>query len=101
MYVQCDARRDVTRVHKKLRRLGVHNAGELGVNRPTSGWESLTGTALRVVRAIVEGKANKEAASTLFLSPHTVDSHLRRVFGKLRINTRVALTKLFLTPEAA
>lgn len=101
LYLQCDARRDASRVQKKLRRLGVHRAGGHGVDRPTSGWESLTNAELRVVRTIVEGKTNKEAASTLFLSPHTVDSHLRRIFGKLGINTRVELTKHFLTHENA
>lgn len=101
LYVQCDARQDVSRVQKKLRILGVHRGGRHGVDRPTSGWESLTGAELRVVRAIVDGKTNKEAASALFLSPHTVDSHLRRVFGKLGINTRVELTKHFLAHEAA
>jgi DNA-binding CsgD family transcriptional regulator len=100
LYTRCDARRDIGRVQKKLRRLGVRNSGDHGFDRPTSGWESLTNAELRVVRAIVEGKTNKEAASTLFLSPHTVDSHLRRVFGKLGINTRVELTKHFLTHEA-
>ncbi|GIF42964.1 helix-turn-helix transcriptional regulator [Actinoplanes xinjiangensis] len=101
MYVQCDARRDVARAQKKLRKLGVSDAGGMGGNRPVSGWESLTSAELRVVRAIVDGKTNKEAANTLFLSPHTVDSHLRRVFGKLGINTRVELTKYFLTHEVA
>ena len=100
LYAQCDARRDVARVQKKLRRLGVPDAGDAGLDRPTSGWESLTTAELRVVRAIVDGKTNKEAASTLFLSPHTVDSHLRRVFGKLGINTRVELTRHFLTRGA-
>jgi DNA-binding CsgD family transcriptional regulator len=101
LYVDCGARRDVTRVQKKLRRLGVHNVRALGTDRPTSGWESLTKAELRVVRAIVDGRTNKEAASMLFLSPHTVDSHLRHVFAKLSINSRVELTKHFLAHEAS
>jgi DNA-binding CsgD family transcriptional regulator len=43
---------------------------------------------------------NREAASVLFLSPHTVDTHLRRVFSKLDINSRVELTKHFIAHEA-
>ncbi len=101
LYADCGARRDVTRVQKKLRRLGVHNVRALGADRPTSGWESLTSAELRVVRAIVDGRTNKEAASMLFLSPHTVDSHLRRVFAKLSINSRVELTKHFIAHEAS
>ncbi|WP_181788036.1 response regulator transcription factor, partial [Streptomyces phytophilus] len=78
-----------------------HARAALGAQRPKSGWKSLTGAELRVVRAIVDGRTNREAAGVLFLSPHTVDSHLRRVFAKLDINSRVELTKQFLAHEAA
>ncbi|GAA3609061.1 LuxR family transcriptional regulator [Nonomuraea rosea] len=101
LYADCGARRDVSRVQRKLRNLGVHNIGAPAAERPTSGWESLTSAELRVVRAIVDGRTNKEAASMLFLSPHTVDSHLRRVFAKLGINCRVELTKHFIEHEAS
>jgi DNA-binding CsgD family transcriptional regulator len=100
LYLHCGAQRDLARVQKKLRRLGVHTDRGPAAERPKSGWESLTGAELRVVRAIVDGKTNREAASSLFLSPHTVDSHLRRVFSKLDINSRVELTKHFLAHEA-
>ncbi|MHA4813144.1 helix-turn-helix transcriptional regulator [Streptomyces aculeolatus] len=102
LYLDCGAQRDTARVQRKLRRLGVpHARAALGAQRPKSGWESLTGAELRVVRAIVDGRTNREAAGVLFLSPHTVDSHLRRVFAKLDINSRVELTKQFLAHEAA
>ncbi|WP_405792436.1 AAA family ATPase [Streptomyces sp. NBC_01506] len=100
LYLECGAQRDLARVQKKLRQLGAHNVRPLTADRPKSGWESLTGAELRVVRAIVDGRTNREAASMLFLSPHTVDSHLRRVFSKLDINSRVELTKHFLAHEA-
>jgi DNA-binding CsgD family transcriptional regulator len=41
-----------------------------------------------VVRLVAEGLTNREVANQLYLSPHTVDSHLRRVFTKLDINGR-------------
>ncbi|MBQ1025050.1 LuxR family transcriptional regulator [Micromonospora sp. C95] len=100
LYEQCGARRDASRVQAKLRHLGVP-AGTPGADRPTSGWESLTTAELRVVRAIVDGRTNREAATMLFLSPHTVDSHLRRVFAKLGIRTRVELTKHFISHESS
>jgi DNA-binding CsgD family transcriptional regulator/tetratricopeptide (TPR) repeat protein len=99
LYLDCGAERDTARVEKKLRRLGVRNVRGPSADRPTSGWESLTRAELRVVRAIVDGKTNREAAGMLFLSPHTVDSHLRRVFSKLGINSRVELTKRFVVRE--
>ncbi|MGV9699501.1 BREX system ATP-binding domain-containing protein [Streptomyces sp. NPDC003470] len=101
LYLECGAQRDTVRVQKKLRRLGVHHERGQAAERPKTGWESLTSAELRVVRAIVDGMTNREAASSLFLSPHTVDSHLRRVFSKLDINSRVELTKHFLTHEVA
>ncbi|GGX22633.1 helix-turn-helix transcriptional regulator [Streptomyces malachitofuscus] len=101
LYLDCGATRDTARAQKKLRRLGVHHVRRLGAGRPKSGWESLTSAELRVVRAIVDGRTNREAASVLFLSPHTVDSHLRRVFSKLDINSRVELTRHFFAHEAA
>ncbi|QNP74719.1 AAA family ATPase [Streptomyces roseirectus] len=100
LYLECGATRDTARVQRKLRRLGVHPVRRLAADRPRSGWESLTGAELRVVRAIVDGRTNREAASVLFLSPHTVDSHLRRVFSKLDINSRVELTRHFFANEA-
>ncbi|MFI9583653.1 AAA family ATPase [Streptomyces sp. NPDC052236] len=101
LYVDCGARGDITRVQKRLRPAGESQVRAPGAERLTSGWASLTGAELRVVRAIADGRSNKAAASMLFLSPHTVDSHLRRVFSKLDINSRVKLTKLFLTHESS
>jgi DNA-binding CsgD family transcriptional regulator/tetratricopeptide (TPR) repeat protein len=99
LYLECGAQCDMDRVQKKLHRLEANNVRRLA-ERPKSGWESLTSAELRVVRAIVDGRTNREAASVLFLSPHTVDSHLRRVFSKLDINSRVELTKHFIAHEA-
>jgi DNA-binding CsgD family transcriptional regulator len=96
LYLECGAHGDVDRVQKKLLRADAHNVRRLSPERPKLGWESLTTAELRVVREIVDGRTNREAASVLFLSPHTVDSHLRRVFSKLNINSRVELAKHFI-----
>ncbi|SCL41812.1 regulatory protein, luxR family [Micromonospora pallida] len=100
LYLECGAQCDTDRVQQQLRHLDAPNVRRLAAERPKSGWESLTSAELRVVRAIVDGRTNREAASVLFLSPHTVDSHLRRVFSKLDINSRVELTKHFIAHEA-
>jgi DNA-binding NarL/FixJ family response regulator len=49
---------------------------------------------MAVVSAITEGLTNREAATRLYLSPHTVSMHLRHVFTKLGIRSRVELTRL-------
>jgi FixJ family two-component response regulator len=50
-------------------------------------------------RLIAEGATNRAAASHLFLSPHTINSHLRHAFTKLGITTRVELTRIVLANE--
>ena len=40
------------------------------------------------MRLVSEGATNREVAERLFISPHTVNSHLRHVFTKLGISSR-------------
>jgi DNA-binding CsgD family transcriptional regulator len=63
------------------------------VTRPTQGWPALTESELAVVRLVVGGMTNRETAEHLFLSPHTVSSHVRHTFVKLGINSRLELAK--------
>jgi len=59
--------------------------------RPRSGWQSLTGAERRVATLIGDGHTNKSAASELGVSVNTIGSHLRSVFAKLGIQSRVQL----------
>lgn len=61
--------------------------------RPSSGWGSLTPTELDVVRLVAEGIPNKNIATRLFISPRTVQSHLRHVYNKLGLTSRVQLAQ--------
>ena len=61
--------------------------------RPSTGWESLTPTELDVVRLVAEGIPNKDIATRLFVSPRTVQSHLRHVYNKLSLTSRVQLAQ--------
>jgi DNA-binding CsgD family transcriptional regulator len=54
----------------------------------------MTDSELAVARLVAHGLSNREVAERLFLSPHTVSSHLRHVFGKLGVNSRVELSRL-------
>jgi transcriptional regulator of acetoin/glycerol metabolism len=71
-----------------------------GLSTPRYGWSSLTETERTVADLVAEGRTNAEAAARLFLSPHTIDFHLRQVFRKLDIGSRVELTRLVLTRAA-
>jgi DNA-binding CsgD family transcriptional regulator len=61
--------------------------------RPSSGWGSLTPTELDVVRLVAEGIPNRDIATRLFVSPRTVQSHLRHVYNKLGLTSRVQLAQ--------
>jgi DNA-binding CsgD family transcriptional regulator len=65
---------------KKIPR-GVRNSTR---NNPAQ----LTNRELDVLSLLPEGIANKEIASTLFISPKTVDHHISSLFFKLNVNTR-------------
>lgn len=84
---------DATRLRRRLRDMGVRRRLAT-VDRPKSGWEALTASELAVVHAITSGMTNREAAVQLFLSPHTVSTHMRHVFQKLQISSRVALARI-------
>lgn len=60
--------------------------------RPHTGWASLTPTELRVVELISAGYTNRSAADELSVSTNTVNTHLRAVFRKLGVKSRVQLT---------
>jgi DNA-binding NarL/FixJ family response regulator len=64
------------------------------VSSPEPDWAELTSAEIPVARLAARGESNRTIAEHLFLSPHTVDSHLRSIFGKLAIRSRVELAHL-------
>jgi DNA-binding CsgD family transcriptional regulator len=94
---QAGASWDAARVRGRLRQLGVLRRNAIP-KRPGTGWEALTSTEASVARLASEGKTNREIADTLFISPHTVNTHLRHIFDKLGVNSRIHLTKMAAEP---
>ena len=54
---------------------------------------SLTTTERAVEQLAVDGRTDKEIADKLFISPHTVHTHLRHLYEKLGVKSRWALSK--------
>jgi DNA-binding CsgD family transcriptional regulator len=61
------------------------------------GWSSLTETERQVAALVTDGMTNKEVSALLFMSRHTVDAHLRHIYCKLDVGSRVELTRLVAT----
>jgi len=93
LYVHAGAAWDAGRVRGRLRALGVHRR-LVSARRPGRGWAAMTDSELAVARLVAQGLSNREVAERLFVSPHTVSGHLRHVFAKLDVNSRVELTRL-------
>jgi DNA-binding CsgD family transcriptional regulator len=80
-------------------RAELRASGETARRRDPSTTAQLTPQELQIARFVAEGLSNKEVAAQLFLSPRTIDSHLRSVFSKLAINSRTQLARLQLGEE--
>jgi DNA-binding CsgD family transcriptional regulator len=62
--------------------------------RRVFGWESLRESELGIAELVAAGLTNRQIGARLFLSRHTIDFHLRQIFRKLNITSRVELTRL-------
>jgi DNA-binding CsgD family transcriptional regulator len=74
--------------------------GETARKRDASTIDQLTPQELQIARLAAEGARNRDIAGRLFLSPKTVEYHLRKIFQKLEIGSRVELIKLVSSGEA-
>ncbi|MGW0802559.1 helix-turn-helix transcriptional regulator [Nonomuraea sp. NPDC002799] len=98
LYEQSGAECDAARVRDRLKSMGERRSRAVS-SGPAEGWDSLTVSELQIVRLVAGGATNKQAADRLFLSPHTVSTHLWHAFTKLGISSRVELTRLVLVHD--
>ncbi len=81
-------------VERELRKLGHHihrrtRSGETG----RFGMGSLTERELQVVRLVIDRNTNREIGDALFISQKTVETHLRNIFHKMNVSSRVELAR--------
>jgi ATP/maltotriose-dependent transcriptional regulator MalT len=90
----CGALRYRDEAERELRKLGhhIHRRTRPG-EADAAGLESLTERELQVARLAVDGKTNPQIAAELFLSKKTVETHLRNIYRKLNVSSRVTLAR--------
>ena len=94
LYKQLDDADGMARVRYGLRSAGVRLRHWTYEDRPAFGWDSLTETERRIAGLVAEGLSNRQVANRVFLSAHTVAFHLRHIFWKLGITSRVQLARI-------
>lgn len=99
LYAETGATWDVARVRGRLRDHGVRRR-IVPRERAQAGWSAMTESELAVARLVAQDLTNREVAEQLFVSPHTVSSHLRSIFAKLNINSRLALARVVAERDA-
>jgi DNA-binding CsgD family transcriptional regulator len=67
--------------------------GETARRRDPSTRDDLTPQELQIARLLADGRTTREAAAAVFLSPKTVEYHLRNVYRKLGIGSRDELAR--------
>jgi DNA-binding NarL/FixJ family response regulator len=83
--------RDETR--RELRRLGARAETRGQAAAGGSGLASLTKRELEIATLATDRKTNREIAAELFLSGKTVESHMRNIFTKLGVSSRVEVAR--------
>jgi DNA-binding NarL/FixJ family response regulator len=98
----CGALRFRQEADRELRKLGrpLHRRTRPGKANGT-GVDTLTERELELARLVVDRRTNPEIAATLFLSQKTVETHLRNMFRKLGVSSRVELARAVEQAEGA
>ncbi|WHT22669.1 LuxR family transcriptional regulator [Crossiella sp. CA-258035] len=100
-----EAREHLRTAHEQLSEIGLEAfarraadelraTGEVARSRSEHTYDRLTMQETHIARQVAAGATSKEVATRLFLSPRTVDAHLRNIFRKLGVTSRRQLRDL-------
>jgi len=103
-----EARTELRTAYETLSRIGalgfasraaaeMDALGEDVAPRDTTAVDALTAQELLIARHVASGSTTKEIAARLFLSPRTIEAHLRSIFRKLQITSRRQLRDIELS----
>jgi DNA-binding CsgD family transcriptional regulator len=102
---RCDAREQLRTAHGMLEEMGaeafaerarreLRATGETARKRTVETRSELTVQEAQIARLARDGLSNPEIGTRLFISAHTVQYHLRKVFAKLGITSRSQLDRV-------
>ncbi|MGH3179992.1 MAG: helix-turn-helix domain-containing protein [Streptosporangiaceae bacterium] len=101
-YTQAGASADTARTRRRLRELGVRRRHWASARaRPVTGWESLTDTECAAAALVAQGLNNQQIADRMYISINTVACHLRQIFRKLSIGSRVELALIVIEQDVS
>jgi DNA-binding CsgD family transcriptional regulator len=102
IYREAGATGPMMALQDRMRKAGFRRAQWRSAEpRPESGWQSLTQAETKVARLISSGYTNKAASEELGISVNTTGTHLRSVFAKLGVRSRVQLSNIMHEQDAA
>ena len=99
-YLELGAAWDHARAAHLARQHGVRLAARHGGGRRSYGHE-LSPQERKVAELAATGRTNRQIAAELFLSPNTVDKHMRAAMRKLGVRSRAAIARQLATSGAS
>ena len=90
----CGAAKETDAAARELRRLGQRISRRPRPHSTGTGVAGLSSREREVAGLVASGKTNKDIAAALYLSEKTIESHLARIYDKLDIHSRAALTAI-------
>jgi DNA-binding NarL/FixJ family response regulator len=101
-FERCGAIRHRDAAERELRRLGqrIHRRSHTVASDDTA-VGALTAREREIAQRIVDRQTNRQIAAELFLSPRTVETHVRNIFAKLGADSRVEVARIIEQSERA